>query len=465
MLKLFSFMKINYSTLKTIVSDIKNKTNDNRISNITLINSRVFLISFSSFRKEKLLVCLDHQNPFISFCEVEESIPTITGGLSDILRKELKEAIILNVSLLNDDRVVDISLIKTNDYFEREEKHLILELIPFRSNLVLLNKNKIVIYAAHYSSLENAHPIIKGMEYEPVKKGDSFNEKEEITPLDEVKVFANEYVYQAKKKRILERYEPLFKFIKVRIKSLKQKLKILDKEYEEAKEKLIYQEHGNYLLALINEPEELDKYIKDNNLDVDLREPIGQIANGFFKKYKKAKRTLEINRTEYEKAKKEIEYLEVAQSQIDYMNDEDMYELAKEIMPHKFKASTKKDTPKTKYSYVLVDDTKIYFGKNMQQNNDISFKIAKKEHFYFHIKDYHGSHVVIANDNPTKEMILTAAEMCLILSNKTTGEVQYTQIKNIKKGPELGLALLNKYETITLHNIRPETYELLKRHN
>ena len=110
-------------------------------------------------------------------------------------------------------------------------------------------------------------------------------------------------------------------------------------------------------------------------------------------------------------------------------------------------------------------NTKIFFGKNMQQNNDISFKIAKKEHYYFHIKDYHGSHVVIANDNPSKEMILTAAEMCLILSNKTSGDVQYTQIKNIKKGPELGLALLNSYELITLHSVREATYELLKKHN
>ena len=90
MLKYFANMKINLSTLKSIVLDIKEKTRDNRISNITLINSRVFLISFSSYRKEKLLICLDHQNPFLSFCEMDEPISTITGGLSDILRKELK---------------------------------------------------------------------------------------------------------------------------------------------------------------------------------------------------------------------------------------------------------------------------------------------------------------------------------------------------------------------------------------
>ena len=458
-------MKLNFSTLKSIVLDISEKTKDNRISNITLINSRVFLISFSSYRREKLLVCLDHQHPFISFCEVDESISTITGGLSDVMRKELKEAIVLGISLLNNDRVVDIHLVKTNDFFEKEEKHLILELIPFRTNLLLLDKSNNIYYAAHYSSLDSPRPIVRGIPYEPIKKNDSFIENEEVVSLDVIKKQASDYVYQAKAKRILERYESLFKYIKVRIKSLKQKLKVLDQEYKDAEAKLIYQEHGNYLLALINEPEELEKYIKDNNLEIDRNEPIGQIANGYFKRYKKAKRTLEINRQEYQKAIKEIEYLEVSQSQLAYMNDEDMYELAKEIMPHKFKANQKKEVRASKYSYVLVDNVKIYFGKNMQQNNDISFKIAKKEHYYFHIKDYHGSHVVIASDNPNKEMKLTAAEMCLILSNKTSGDVQFTQIKNIKKGPELGLALLNTYELITLHSIRESTYELLKKHN
>ena len=354
---------------------------------------------------------------------------------------------------------------KTNDFFEKEIKHLVFELIPFRSNLILTDEKFVVIYAAHYSSLDNKHPIIKGMTYELIEKNNSFNEKEEITPIEEVKTFASDYVYQAKTKRLLERYEPLFKHIKVRIKSLKQKLKVLEREYNDAKERLIYQEYGNSLLAFINEKELLENYIKENNLDIDRSLPIGQTANLYFKKYKKAKRTLDINRQEYNKALKEIEYLEVTLSQTNYMNEEDLFELAKEIMPYKFNSTNKKGQPQSKYSYVVVEGTKIYFGKNMQQNNDISFKLAKKEQMYFHIKDYHGSHVVIFSDHPSKEMILTAAEMCLILSNKTSGDVQYTLIKNIKKGPELGLALLNSYELITLHSIREETYELLKKHH
>ena len=460
-----AFMKMNFATLHAVILDAKTKIDNNRINNITLINSRVLLFSFSTFRKEKLLVNLEHQNPFISFCEIEDSISTITGGMNDVLRKELKEAIILDIDLLNNDRIVNITVSKTNDFFEKEIKHLLFELIPFRSNLILTDEKFVVLYAAHYSSLENKHPIIKGMTYEVVNKNESFNEKEEVVSIEEVKKMASDFVYQAKTKRLLERYEPLFKHIKVRIKSLKQKLKVLDREYDDAKDRLIYQEYGNNLLAFINEPELLENYIKENNLDVDRSVPIGQSANLYFKKYKKAKRTLDINRQEYQKAIKEIEYLEVTLSQTDYMNEEDLYELAKEIMPYKFKETGKKNQPQNKYSYVVVDGTKIYFGKNMQQNNDISFKLARKEYTYFHIKDYHGSHVVIFNEHPTKEMILTASEMCLILSNKTSGDIQYTLVKNIKKGPELGLALLNTYELITLHSIREETYELLKKHH
>ena len=69
-----AIMKMNFSTLQAIVLDANAKIDNNRINNITLINSRVLLFSFSTFRQEKLLVCLEHQNPFISFCEIEESM-------------------------------------------------------------------------------------------------------------------------------------------------------------------------------------------------------------------------------------------------------------------------------------------------------------------------------------------------------------------------------------------------------
>ena len=53
---------------------------------------------------------------------------------------------------------------------------------------------------------------------------------------------AKNYVHEAKKKRILERYEPLFKYIKVRIKSLKQNKYVFNDENKTEYE--VYEKSG-----------------------------------------------------------------------------------------------------------------------------------------------------------------------------------------------------------------------------
>ena len=55
-----------------------------------------------------------------------------------------------------------------------------------------------------------------------------------------------------------------------------------------------------------------------------------------------------------------------------------------------------------------------------------------------------------------------ASEICLILSNKTAGDIRCTKIAELKKGPKLGQVLFDKYQLITLRNVRNETYDLLK---
>ena len=54
-----------------------------------------------------------------------------------------------------------------------------------------------------------------------------------------------------------------------------------------------------------------------------------------------------------------------------------------------------------------------------------------------------------------------AAELCLILSNKTAGDIMFTNLKNVKKGHALGEANLLIYSTITLNKVREETVALL----
>ena len=285
---------------------------------------------------------------------------------------------------------------------------------------------------------------------------------ESTKTLDEIKEYAKNYYQDSLKTRNKEKFNELFKFIKIRVKSLSKKLVTLDNAIKDANGKLNYQEIGSMLLAYSYDLDGLKEHINENNIEFDEKLSAGQNAEKYFKKYKKAKRTIEINQLEIEKTKKEIIRLEGIISMSTYMTDEELLIVAKELVPFKYKLGKMKKEPSFIGS-VTVEGTKISFGKNAKANNELTFKIAKPFETYIHIKDFHGSHVIIHNANPTNEMLLVASEIALLLSNKNEGEVYYAQIKYVKKGSSLGEANLLNYKTITLKSIRNSTKELLNK--
>ncbi|MBZ4265667.1 hypothetical protein LAJ59_17950, partial [Streptococcus pneumoniae] len=70
------------------------------------------------------------------------------------------------------------------------------------------------------------------------------------------------------------------------------------------------------------------------------------------------------------------------------------------------------------YHYLYSDGkTIIYVWLNNLQNEELTFKMARKEELWFHAKDIPGSHVVISgNLNPTDEVKTDAAELAAYFS-------------------------------------------------
>ena len=79
---------------------------------------------------------------------------------------------------------------------------------------------------------------------------------------------------------------------------------------------------------------------------------------------------------------------------------------------------TKKQKIKQVLHMLFTIIVKSISEKTINKNECITFKLAHPSDWFFHIKDYPGSHVVIANENPSESQILLAGEMCLVLSNK-----------------------------------------------
>lgn len=452
-------LKITSTDLQVIVDDISQKIVHNHMSNITIINSFDLFVTFSNYRKEKLLISLNPHHPFVALVNIKNPCPTKVGVLSDLLRKEVKDGYILKVESLNNDRIVCIHYVYTNDYFDKEERKLVLELIPLRPNLLILDKDNKIIYAKHSSDISSIRPVNKGLIYRlPDNSGTISDHNFSFEAFNKA---AEDYYLEAKHKRLEEQFKPVLQHIKSRIKTLKQKIKVLNQEIEEAQSNFKYQDIGSMILTYAYDKEELRQYIIKNNIYYDNTLTPGVNAEKYFHKYKKAKRTIEMDKVELNKTADEIDYLETCLAQSKYMNEDEIIELANILFPNKFKINPKQKL-ESRPGEVIVNGFKISFGKNAKQNDFLTFKKANRDDLFLHIKDFHGSHVIISGDNPNNETILTGCEIALLLSGKECGDVQSTKVKNVKKGSFVGQAILTSHQTYTINNIRQKTKDLLK---
>ena len=452
-------LKITASDLRIISEDLSNKLSHNHMSNITVINSFDLFMTFSNYRKEKLLISLNPSHPFVALTKIDNPCGTKVGLLSDTLRKEVKDGYILSIEQLNKDRIISITYVHTNDYFDKEYQKLVLELIPHRPNLLILDNDNKILYATHTTDLLNERPIAKDLIYQTPKNdlelsNDNFD-------IDSFYKEAGEYYNDAKHKRLEEQFKPVLQHIKSRIKTLKQKIKVLNKEMDAAKENFKYQEIGQMILTYAYSEDDLRQYVQDTNIEYDFSLTPGTNANKYFQKYKKAKRTIEMDNIELEKTADEIKYYETCLAQSKYMNEDDVIELAELLFPNKFHNTSKKK-PQAMFGEITVNNIKILFGKNAKQNELVTFKKANKDDLFLHVKDMHGSHVVICSSSPDNDTILTACEIALLLSGLECGDIQFTKVRNVKKGSFIGQAILTSYQTYTIKEIRSKTKKLLK---
>ncbi|ROX82909.1 fibronectin/fibrinogen-binding protein [Enterococcus durans] len=103
--------------------------------------------------------------------------------------------------------------------------------------------------------------------------------------------------------------------------------------------------------------------------------------------------------------------------------------------------------------YRSSDGTLILVGKNNLQNDQLTMKTAKKTDYWLHAKNIPGSHVIIKSDQPTDETITQAAELAAYFSkyrHSAQVPVDLVQVKHIRKpnGAKPGFVIYENQKTI-----------------
>ncbi len=168
-------------------------------------------------------------------------------------------------------------------------------------------------------------------------------------------------------------------------------------------------------------------------------------ARRYFEKYNKQKRTYEATVKQLEDTRAEIEHLESISTAMDIAREEaDLVQIREELMEYGYikRRSPKDKKPQVKsrpYHYVS-DGFDIYVGKNNYQNEEVTFRIADNDDWWFHAKKMPGSHVIVKTngrelpDHVFEEAASLAAYYSKGRQNPKV-EIDYVKKKALKKVP------------------------------
>lgn len=252
---------------------------------------------------------------------------------------------------------------------------------------------------------------------------------------------------------IRQKSQDLRKILSNHIERSSKKLDLQLKQLEDTKKKEKYRIYGEMLHTYGYEAKDGDKEIKvinyyDNKeltIPLDPTLSASENAKKYFDKYSKLKRTAEALDTYIEQSQNELELLKSIEASLSIAETEtDLADIRQELSDHGFikkhNSGNKKAKSKKSRPLHFIDDNgfDIYVGKNNYQNDELTFKFATGNDWWFHTKKIHGSHVIVkANNKELPDSTFEyAANLAAYYSSGRESEkveIDYLQKKNVKK--------------------------------
>ncbi len=186
-----------------------------------------------------------------------------------------------------------------------------------------------------------------------------------------------------------------------------------------------------------------------------------QNAARYYKDYTRMKNAQKELTNQIQLGRQELHYL---QSVLEELNraqtDQELEEIRAELQDGGYVRadSGKKRVKQSKLAPMRFESTDgypIYVGRNNRQNDELTFKLARKDDIWCHASKVHGSHVIIScgGTTPPDDTVTQAAQLAAYYSETTGGQnipVDVTTVKQVKKTPggKPGMVIYHTYRTV-----------------
>lgn len=261
------------------------------------------------------------------------------------------------------------------------------------------------------------------------------------------------YAEKNKVTRIRQKSSELRRVVQTALERNVKKLALQTKQMKDTQKKEKYRVYGELLntYGYQCEPEaksmEALNYYTSEMITIPLDPLLSAQENAkkYFDRYGKLKRTAAALSELMQETQSDIEHLESISTALDLaQGEEDLAQIREELAEYGYmKRRFQKGGKKPKITshplhYISSDGFDIYVGKNNYQNEEISFKLASGNDWWFHAKGQPGSHVIVKSGG--KELPdRTFEEAGRLAGYYSKGrqapkvEIDYTQKKNLKK--------------------------------
>ena len=312
----------------------------------------------------------------------------------------------------------------------------------------------------------------------------------------EVNFFLDDYYTSKETQATFINYrDTLLRLILNRLNKLNSKLDEVNDKISECKDAEKFKLYGELITSNLYRIDDynqksitLENYYNNNSpLTIPLDESVSPSANAkkFFKRYKKLKTAKEFVDSQKESLVNDIDYFEEVVNEINKCKN--IFELDKiydklensSVISKKNsnggKSRNKLKVQHSKSSSITfikstnsksglgeplkfeIDGFTVLVGKNNKQNDYLTTRLANKDDIWFHVKDFHGSHVILRTDNktPTQETINKCAALAKEHSKANMSSnivVDYTFVKYVKKpsGSAPGMVIYTNNKSVTV---------------
>ena len=322
---------------------------------------------------------------------LSKSIYMNFAGISPLIAEE----IIIRASLSSQSSCVSLS--------ELEYTHLFHTIENLLEDINTHNFNPNIIYKGE-----------EALEFSSIRlfsyKNESYNEVDYTS----VSKMLYDYYY-AREVFLLNRQKSfdLRKIVNTALERASKKYDLQEKQLQDADKKDIYRVYGDllntygYSLKGGESSFTAENFYDNNNeitIPLDKNKSAKENAKKYYDKYAKLSRTTKALSEEILKTKGDIEHLQSIQTALEVSSDdESLSQIRQELVDFgyikKHSSSKKQKITSHPYHYISSDGYDIYVGKNNYQNEELTFKVATGNDWWFHAKGIPGSHVILKSNN------------------------------------------------------------------